>query len=221
MKNRLPPLPEGAKLICEIPGFENYKGYAIDREGNVWSCKGYRERYLGHWKLRKCNIGTTGYHKVDLTILSNNKRTVKLHRLIALAFIPNHENFPHINHIDCNKLNNDIGNLEWCTPKHNITHSILNNLRDTARGERIKGSKLKDDQIEYIFDLKCAGLLNKEISSILGLKEWVIRDVIARDTYSHIFIPESKIKKVQEVVRSAKRNNRMKGILRSHRERTM
>jgi hypothetical protein len=208
--NKYPPLPPNSRLIEELPGFEQYKGYAVDMDGNIWSCKGYRDRYLNIWKLRKLSISTTGYYKVDLTLLSKSKLTIKLHRLIAIAFIPNPNNYPQINHIDANKVNNEISNLEWCTCKQNIYHSIEMNLRDTAKGERVKGAKLKDHQVIEVFSMKANGLLNKEIAELFYVKEWVIRDIIARDTYSHVNIQKDVFNLAQNVVKSAKRKNWMK-----------
>lgn len=59
---------------------------------------------------------------------------VKIHRLVAQAFIPNTENKPFINHIDGNPLNNHVDNLEWCTPSENTLHAIRLGLQKVRTG---------------------------------------------------------------------------------------
>lgn len=67
------------------------------------------------------------YEEVKL-YKDGGKRTFKVHRLVAMAFVPNVENKPQINHIDGNKNNNNAENLEWCTQSENNRHAIDNNL---------------------------------------------------------------------------------------------
>lgn len=70
-----------------------------------------------------------GYMNVSLYKDKHNKQ-YKVHRLVAMSFIPNPDNKPQVNHIDGNKENNNVNNLEWCTCKENIKHSCDNGLRN-------------------------------------------------------------------------------------------
>lgn len=67
-------------------------------------------------------VSDFGHVSVCLTKNKKEKETL-VHRLVGVAFIPNPNNYPQINHIDNNPSNNKIGNLEWCTQKHNIQHA--------------------------------------------------------------------------------------------------
>lgn len=72
-----------------------------------------------------------GYLRVDLYLNSTPKKH-KVHRLVAGAFIPNPNNYPQINHIDENKSNNSISNLEWCTAKYNMNYGTRS-MRGAAK----------------------------------------------------------------------------------------
>lgn len=70
-----------------------------------------------------------GYYETSLS--KNGKaKFIRTHRLIAFTFIPNIENKPQINHIDGNKLNNNVNNLEWCTVQENKEHAIRTGLQN-------------------------------------------------------------------------------------------
>ena len=93
-------------------------------------------------KLKKATIKNTGYKCVDLYL--NGKRENKtIHRLVAMAFIPNPNSYKVINHIDGNKLNNNVNNLEWCTQSYNIKHSYDNNLHIPTIEKAINSRKRK------------------------------------------------------------------------------
>lgn len=108
-----------------IPG---YKGvYDITSDGRVYSHNYGRKTEL---KLSEHK----GYRRVALSV-DNKRKIYHVHVLVAKAFIPNPLNKPFINHIDGNKKNNNVSNLEWCTHAENQKHSreVLGN---TNRGER-------------------------------------------------------------------------------------
>lgn len=94
---------------------EGFNGYQISNLGRV---KSY---YNNTTIIRKTSV-VCGYKHL---MLSKNKKKYNfyIHKLVANAFIPNPENKPEVNHIDGNKLNNNISNLEWVTRKENCQHA--------------------------------------------------------------------------------------------------
>lgn len=95
-----------------IPGTNNE--YQVSSEGRVMTTKTGR--------MLKMIPDEFGYRRVCL-FKYNRTRHFKVHRLVAMAFIPNPNNLPFINHKDGNKSNNNVSNLEWCTPKQNSIHA--------------------------------------------------------------------------------------------------
>ena len=87
-----------------------------------------------------------GYKIVSLNYKGKNYKC-KVHRLVALAFIPNPENKPTVNHKDTNKSNNYVDNLEWATYDEQMKHAIKMNLIKTLRGEDDGSAKYKERQI--------------------------------------------------------------------------
>lgn len=100
------------ELWKDVPGYEGL--YKVSNVGNVSSL------YSG--RLLRKRISTNGYYVVDLT-KDHSKSTHRVHRLVALAFIPAVDGKPIINHIDGDRLNNSISNLEWCTQSENVSHA--------------------------------------------------------------------------------------------------
>lgn len=91
---------------------KNYEGlYAATEDGRVWS---YRKK-----KFLKPGVNNFGYATVQLYNKNGSKKEFLLHRIIACTFIPNPDNLPCVNHIDEDKLNNTVSNLEYCTVAYN------------------------------------------------------------------------------------------------------
>lgn len=121
------------------------QGYFISNLGRLKGRSG---------KIMKLHINKNGYYAISLKPNGKNEKakTRRIHQFVAEAFIPNPNNYPYINHIDGNKLNNRVNNLEWCTPKQNLQHAISNNLIDYSKLKGINNPnyKLTKEQIEYI-----------------------------------------------------------------------
>ena len=102
----------------DVVGYEGL--YKISSRGRI---KSYHARFKKP-RILKTSMTTTGYRKVEL-VKNKRKKSCKIHRLVAEAFIPNKENKPYINHLDSNPINNNVDNLEWCTQKENMVHSAI------------------------------------------------------------------------------------------------
>lgn len=129
-----------------IKGFENY---TISEKGDVFS--------LITNKQLVQRVGKQGYAYVNL-YKDGKKTTKKIHKLVAEAFIKNPNNYSQVNHIDGNKLNNRVNNLEWCSPSYNTFHAYslgLINLNTEAhiKASRENGKKYRSRKI-VLEDLK-------------------------------------------------------------------
>lgn len=94
-----------------IPGYDD--SYFVSKEGEIWSEKSHR--------ILKPVRANNGYAHIEL-FSRNGGKIFLIHRIVANVFIPNPENKPQVNHIDEDKMNNAVSNLEWVTAKENMSH---------------------------------------------------------------------------------------------------
>lgn len=92
---------------------EGYDGYFISNRGRVKGKRVDIMKQMDHYK---------GYKYLFLSHEANQNKKHFLHRLVAVAFIPNPSNKPFVNHIDCNKTNNNVENLEWMSEQENTQY---------------------------------------------------------------------------------------------------
>lgn len=115
---------------------EGTKGYIeVSNEGRV------RSLLSGEPRILKTQVDKKGYIRFSTTIERENM-TFKVHREVAKAFIDNPNNLPQVNHIDGDKSNNSVSNLEWVTNKENAHHAIANGLWDSV----LKGAKAENER---------------------------------------------------------------------------
>ena len=131
---------------------EIYEDFEVSNLGRI---KSLNYRRTGKAELMTPSENTDGYFKVNLRKNGENK-TCYVHRLIAQTFIPNPENKPEINHIDEDKTNNRVDNLEWKWHKDNINHGTHNERSAKARSKPVLQFSLTGDFIrEWSSTMEC------------------------------------------------------------------
>ena len=150
--------------------------YTITDKGEVYS------DITGLMKTR--NKGNTEYQIINFMRNDGKKKTYRLHRLVLMAFKPivNPEDM-EVNHIDGNKKNNCLSNLEWCTSSENQIHAFKNGLQKPRKGEKSNFSKLSSDDIKTIYRLRDQGYTQQEIANEIGCTRSNISYILSNKTW--------------------------------------
>jgi hypothetical protein len=166
-----------------IPDFEGI--YEISDAGRVRVVVSRKGVKAG--RILSTSPNSSGYCQV---VLSKNGRQKKylLHRLVMRTFEPRADAAClDVNHEDCNKHNNAISNLKWCTHQQNIQHArqALASWRQ-QKGEAVHTAKLTESDIREIRTLSQSGLLQKEIAQGFGVSRTTISRVLQRKIWPHV-----------------------------------
>ena len=151
-----------------------FHGYKIYENGEFTS-KDSDELRIPHKHQR-------GYLWASFTI-NGVKKKLLIHRVVAMAFIENPYNKPQVNHIDGDKTNNHVSNLEWCTNYENRQHAVNHNLH--AKGEQLakklsieKVKRIREEYIPYSTDnnqytiAKKYGISQRQVMKIVNGLDW-------------------------------------------------
>ena len=155
---------------------DGYPTYSIDRGGNIFSSK------LGGHK--KPQLDKDGYSVVTLTS-GKRRRTFKIHRLLAISFIPNPQDKPLVNHKNGIKSDNRLENLEWCTHKENVQHAYDEGLQEGIRGERNTNSKLTEQDVLFIRYWHNKHKL-ADIAEAFNVSKSLVCKVVYRKCWTHL-----------------------------------
>jgi len=151
-----------------INGFPNY---SIHRDGTITNTKTKTTKQP--W------LGANGYLHVDL-YHENKSSKISIHRLLALHFIPNPDNKRTVNHIDGNKTNNDLSNLEWATDSQNMQHAYDNNL-NRATNKKISNEAMDEILIRFYNGETLTAIISDYPFSLPTLSTYLEDYVIFKD----------------------------------------
>lgn len=165
-------------MIEEYRKLKEYPMYRIYNTGRIYS--EYLKKFIHQ------HDDNSGYLQVTLRGI-NGRRTVKVHILIALAFIPNPYNKSEVNHKDCNKYNNRVTNLEWVTKHENMIHASINSYK-----KRENLSPLTKEMVRLIPILLEKGFSIKLIASLYKVGHVTIRNIIQRRTWKQLNLTFTK-----------------------------
>jgi hypothetical protein len=150
---------------------KKYPSYFVNEEGLIFSSKTN--------KFLKFSYDKQGYQRVGLYVGNYKSKTIKVHRLVAEAFIDNPNNKTDVNHIDGNKSNNKKTNLEWATRSENIKHAFKNGLSKISDNQKNRFIQMTKAQIgsknpaaRKIINTSTGDIFNtiKEVLPLVNLK---------------------------------------------------
>lgn len=178
-------MKEEWRLIPESGGV-----YYVSNTGKVKSITHNVKQHNGKCRIQigrelsqsKCK---KGYLMVSIKRKGNKYHTF-VHRLIAICFIPNPENKPQVNHIDGDKLNNSIENLEWCTNKENHDHARKMGLMKCNTCEKHHMSKLTNNQVKEARKKRKKGSTIPELSIEYNVSTTAMHKILTHQTYKEV-----------------------------------
>lgn len=176
--------PDYDESIAEKRIIDGYEDYSISENGIVYSRKNGYEHILVQ------RIDIDGYKTVGLYNNGKCKR-IKVHRLVANAFLNKIDNKDCINHIDGNKWNNKKENLEWCTRSENSKHAYAMGLANYGSKQRLgtrKKCRYTPEQIQEIKSLYYGGMSQRKIGELFQCDHSVISEIINNKIYKEIQI---------------------------------
>jgi hypothetical protein len=181
-----------------VEGFEGH--YQISNYGRVKSLKRSLTQYNGYgyfshsYKERILSLcrHKQGYLMVNLT-KECKRHLLQVHRLVAIAFIPNPNNLPDVNHkkpVTFESCINRVDNLEWCTQKENVEHCIKLNRRCDFKGSKSPCAKkviLKDKNNNVIKEYGCFEEVAKDLNISKALVCMYLKDKIKNKKYNILY----------------------------------
>ena len=161
---------------------ETYNKFEVSNDGQL--------RNVNTGTVYKQHLNKEGYNQVCVSLGSRNKKKVfKIHKAVAETFISNPDKKETVNHIDGNKQNNSMDNLEWATYSENVQHAFDTGLAQATRGVNSTSSKLTREDVIYIRTHYIPNSLTygtRALGRKFNVNHETIRDVINNNTYVNV-----------------------------------
>jgi hypothetical protein len=166
-----------------VPGYEG--DYLISSDGLIFRASDAKTGGHKAGKAHKTKTAPNGYL---ITILCKNNviKTHLVHRLVAMAFLPNPDDLPEVNHKNGIKSDTRVENLEWVTRSQNRIHSHLVLGNTGPRGEICGMAKLKADDVMAIRHAKAQGANRSELARRFGVSTVQIGRIVSGSRWGHL-----------------------------------
>lgn len=164
-------------MLKDVVGFEGR--YTVDEDGNVYSLK--RNKTITPVVMQN------GYWYVHL-FCKGKARCIRLHRLVAEAFLDNPNGYSQVNHINGDKSDNRVVNLEWCSQSQNMRHAMRTGLWNPI-GENNASAKLKSADITAIRAQYVKGDARfgaKGLAKVYGVTDVMIGKIVRGENWKAI-----------------------------------
>lgn len=161
----------------DIPNYEGL--YQIDIYGNVYSLP--KQGAWSEVRIMKPTIKKSGY--IDINLMKNSvAKSFRVHRLVAITFIPNPKNKKQVNHKDGNKANNHVDNLEWNTSGENQRHAYKNGFRNQIGSNNGCSKLTEEDVVKIRLDTRFQTVIAAEY----GISQSIVSSIKLRQTWKHV-----------------------------------
>lgn len=161
-------------ILMDIPGYKDY--YKASSDGRIFSVRYNRF-------LKSSFKGSTGYVLVDLSVGGVNK-TYRVHRLIALTFIPLIDAKPYVNHKNGIKHDNRVDNLEWSSHSENLLHATR--ILKTMGGKNNNTAKLTEQNVLDIREKYSKGIKVRSLSQEYGTTSSNIKAIVDKKSWRYL-----------------------------------
>lgn len=167
----------------DVKGFEGL--YQVSNLGRVRSLDRRKNNQFFCGKILSLAKDKDGYCLVTLND-GKRKKTGRVHRLVALAFIQNPDNLPEINHIDENKENNSADNLEWCSTKYNLTYGSRKGMMVGTKNNHAKLTEKEVAEIRKIYKKGDLQFGQSALGKKYGVSHIQIANIVNRISWPNV-----------------------------------